>query len=167
MPPTASPERTGHPPPAPKPAGMATGSRLAKPPVRPTLRGRSHGPEGRAAPLPLPRGQAYLIAGAVGLVTAIMIGKLVTGDLKDAIVWYDTGRRVLSGAPLATMNDYRYPPTFAVLVAPLCALGLAGFFLTWYVANLVLFGLSIRLAAENMLARLDLRRPHPALPAAG
>ena len=91
-----------------------------------------------------------LIVAAVlcGVVTAAMIGKFLAGDFKDAEVWYDAGQRVLTGQTLAQLPHYRYPPTFAVLVAPLCALGFAVFFFSWYALNLLLFGLSVRAAAR-------------------
>ena len=82
----------------------------------------------------------------VVLLTAYMAGKYLHHDFKDAEVWYDAGRRVLEGWTLANLPHYRYPPTFAVLVAPLCALGFAPFYFAWYVINLWLFGASGGLA---------------------
>jgi hypothetical protein len=75
-----------------------------------------------------------------------MVGKFLHGDYKDAEVWYDAGRRVLTGDTLAGLPHYRYPPTFAVLVAPLTALGFAPFFFIWYLLNVALFGASAWLA---------------------
>jgi len=79
------------------------------------------------------------------LLSAYMVGKFLHHDFKDAEVWYDVGRRVLNGDSLAGLDHYRYPPTFAVLIAPLCSLGFAGFFFSWYAINLCLFFLSLRL----------------------
>ncbi len=79
------------------------------------------------------------------LLTAVMIGKYLHNDYKDAEVWYDAGRRVLSGQTLTQLPHYRYPPTFAVMVAPLAALGFPAFFFIWYGTNLILFGISLRL----------------------
>jgi len=88
-----------------------------------------------------------LVSGVlVVLLTAYMAGKYVHHDFKDAEVWYDAGRRVLEGRTLANLPHYRYPPTFAVLVAPLCALGFAPFYFAWYLINLWLFGVSGALA---------------------
>ena len=75
-----------------------------------------------------------------------MAGKYLHHDFKDAEVWYDAGRRVLEGRTLANLPHYRYPPTFAVLVAPLCALGFAPFYFAWYLMNLWLFHASGDLA---------------------
>jgi hypothetical protein len=103
--------------------------------------GRRSRNEPFAARLALP------IAGLlVALLTAYMVGKFLHGDFKDAEVWYDAGRRVLNGQGLANLPHYRYPPTFAVLVAPFCALGFASFYFLWYVGNLWLFSVSGRLA---------------------
>jgi hypothetical protein len=77
-----------------------------------------------------------------------MVGKFLHHDYKDAEVWYDAGRRVLTGETLAGLPHYRYPPTFAVLVAPLAALGFPAFFFLWYGINLGLFGVSLWLAGE-------------------
>jgi hypothetical protein len=88
-----------------------------------------------------------VVAGVLfALVSAIMVGKFLHGDYKDAEVWYDAGRRVLTGDTLAGLPHYRYPPTFAVLVAPLAALGFAPFFFIWYLLNVALFGVAVWLA---------------------
>ena len=88
--------------------------------------------------------RAYIAAGVVAvLVTAVMVGKLLRGDLKDAPVWYDAGRRVLTGQSLIRLRSYRYPPTFAVLIAPLAALPFPAYFLIWHLLNLALFGLGL------------------------
>jgi len=80
------------------------------------------------------------------LLTAYMVVKFLNGDFKDAEVWYDAGRRVLSGESLANLPHYRYPPTFAVLVAPLTFFGFGPFFFSWYAINLLLFRQCGRLA---------------------
>lgn len=107
----------------------------------------------------LPHGEArprwWLWAAVVllVLVTAAMVGKFLHHDYKDAEVWYEAGRRALEGRSLAGLPHYRYPPTFAVLVAPLAALGFGPFFFVWYAVNVGLFavsvGLSRRLAAPT------------------
>ena len=84
------------------------------------------------------------------LLTAYMAGKYLHHDFKDAEVWYDAGRRVLKGWTLANLPHYRYPPTFAVLVAPLCALGFAPFYFAWYVINLWLFGAMVVLSMAGL-----------------
>jgi len=90
-----------------------------------------------------------MIAAALcALVTAAMIGKFLARDFKDAAVWYDAGQRVLTGQTLAQLPHYRYPPTFAVLVAPLCVFGFGWFFFSWYALNVLLFGLSVRAAGS-------------------
>jgi len=97
--------------------------------------------ESRAARL------ALLTSGLlVLLLSAYMVGKILHGDFKDAEVWYDAGRRVLNAQGLANLPHYRYPPTFAVLVAPFCALGFAPFYFLWYVGNLWFFARSGGLA---------------------
>jgi hypothetical protein len=87
------------------------------------------------------------------LVTGVMIGKFLHGDYKDAEVWYDAGRRVLAGESLAYLPHYRYPPTFAVLVAPLAALGFGAFFFIWYALNVVLFAVSLWMAVRLVGSR--------------
>ncbi|MFB3879863.1 MAG: glycosyltransferase family 87 protein [Armatimonadota bacterium] len=82
------------------------------------------------------------------LVTAVMVGKFLHHDYKDAEVWYDAGRRALEGRSLAGLPHYRYPPTFAVLAAPLAALGWPAFFFIWYATNVVLFAVSVWLTGE-------------------
>ncbi len=96
---------------------------------------------------------AWMVAGVLfALVSAIMVGKFLHGDYKDAEVWYDAGRRVLIGDTLAGLPHYRYPPTFAVLVAPLAALGFAPFFFIWYLLNVALFAASVWLARAVVFA---------------
>lgn len=111
-----------------------------------------------------PRGLRWARATAgvlLFLVTGVIIGKFLHGDYKDAEVWYDAGRRVLDGRSLAYLPHYRYPPTFAVLVAPLAALGFEAFFFIWYVLNVVLFavslGVAVRLASPGESAALRSR----------
>ncbi len=90
---------------------------------------------------------AWVIVGLLfTLLSAIMVGKFLHGDYKDAEVWYDAGRRVLTGDTLAELPHYRYPPTFAVIVAPMATLGFAPFFFIWYLLNVALFGLAVWLA---------------------
>jgi hypothetical protein len=90
-----------------------------------------------------------------------MVGKFLRHDYKDAEVWYDAGRRVLAGETLAGLPHYRYPPTFAVLVAPLAALGFAPFFFLWYGVNVGLFEASVRMAWK--LVGVDGDGPRPPL----
>ncbi len=87
-----------------------------------------------------------IASGLAVLLTLYMAGKYVNGDLKDAEVWYEAGRRVLTGKDLAWLPHYRYPPTFAVLISPLCAFGSGAFYFLWYAINLALFGLLLRLS---------------------
>ena len=125
------------------------------------------GAEGRGCPAAEPcarrRGRAavrwaYIAAGVVALlITVVMVGKLLRGDLKDAPVWYDAGRRVLTGQSLIRLRSYRYPPTFAVLIAPLAALPFPAYFLVWHLLNMALFALTVRQAAH--LAALGQPRP--------
>jgi len=97
------------------------------------------------------------------LTTAVMVGKLRKGDYKDAEVWYDAGRRVLAGETLEGLPSYRYPPAFAVMIAPLCALPFPAFFLGWYGTNLALFFVSLRLASHLVSSPADRQgRPPPA-----
>lgn len=105
------------------------------------------GPLDPAAGRKYPLHPAWVVAGVLfALVSAIMVGKFLHGDYKDAEVWYDAGRRVLTGDTLAGLPHYRYPPTFAVLVAPLAALGFGPFFFIWYLLNVALFGVAVWLA---------------------
>ena len=99
--------------------------------------------EARAAAVALVVAAVLLV-----LVTVTMALKFRAGDFKDAEVWYDAGRRVLTGETLAQLPHYRYPPTFAVLVAPLCALPFAAFFFVWYGLNVALLAVSARLAVR-------------------
>ncbi len=90
---------------------------------------------------------AWVVAGVLFvLVSAVMVGKFLHGDYKDAEVWYDAGRRVLTGDTLAGLPHYRYPPAFAVFVSPLAALGFAPFFFVWYLLNVALLGVAVWLA---------------------
>jgi hypothetical protein len=66
---------------------------------------------------------------------------------KDAGIWYDVGRQVLAGQPVGR-NDYRYPPTFAVLVSPLTALPSTVYYFLWYLLNAALFVVAVRLARQ-------------------
>jgi hypothetical protein len=91
--------------------------------------------------------RVWLVAGGVVLLlTPLMIGKLLSGDVKDAPVWYDAGRRVLAGQSLIGLRSYRYPPTFAVLMAPLAALPFSAYFIIWYLLNAGFFVLIVRQA---------------------
>ncbi len=82
----------------------------------------------------------------LALLTLVMVGKLRHHDYKDAEVWFDVGSRVLHGQPILHVQTYRYPPAFAVFVAPLCAFGWRAFFFLWYALNVGLFLWSVRLA---------------------
>ena len=98
-----------------------------------------------------------LIAAAVIalLVTLVSCIKALNGDLKDADVWWRAGQRVLHDEPVIGIRDYRYPPAFAVFISPLCALPRLAFFLVWYLINLGLFALSLRLTARLLDARSE------------
>ncbi len=100
----------------------------------------------KAAPSTVPTAARVTALVLFVLCTAIMVGKFLHHDYKDAEVWYDVGRRVLTGQPILHLVHYRYPPTFAVLIAPLCLLPWPAFFLTCYGLNIVFFALSARLA---------------------
>ena len=105
-----------------------------------------------------PRGLLWARATAgllLVLVTVVVVGKFLHGDYKDAEVWYDAGRRVLDGRSLAYLPHYRYPPTFAVLVAPLAALGFGAFFFVWYGLNVALFAGSLALAVRLVCSRTE------------
>lgn len=97
-----------------------------------------------------PTGRGLLVASGVVLllVTGAMVAKHLHHDWKDAPVWYDAGRRVLSGDVLVGIENYRYPPTFAVLIAPLCLLPFAAFWFVWYGINLALFVVSVWLTGR-------------------
>ena len=109
-----------------------------------------------------PRWWLWVAVVLLVLVTAAMVGKFLHHDYKDAEVWYEAGRRALEGRSLAGLPHYRYPPTFAVLVAPLAALGFGPFFFVWYGVNVGLFGVSVWLTGEMVLPKR--RRPHPLPP---
>jgi len=102
-------------------------------------------PEARREETALPRAAVLAAAAMFGLVTVAMVGKFLHHDYKDAEVWYDVGRRVLEGRSLLRLQHYRYPPTFAVLVAPLCLLPWSAFFFTWYALNVALCAQCVRL----------------------
>jgi hypothetical protein len=93
-----------------------------------------------------PRWWLWVAVALLLLVTAVVVGKFLHHDYKDAEVWYEAGRRALEGRSLAGLPHYRYPPTFAVLVAPLAALGFGPFFFVWYAVNVGLFVVSVRLS---------------------
>lgn len=96
----------------------------------------------------LPEAATIAAVALLALVTLAMVGKFLHHDYKDAEVWYDVGRRVIEGRSLLHLQHYRYPPTFAVLVAPLCLLPWPAFFFVWYALNLALLGLCVRMAAR-------------------
>ncbi len=81
---------------------------------------------------------------ALLLLTRWMAGKFDHHDFKDAEVWFDVGSRVLHGQPILHVQTYRYPPAFAVFVAPLCMFGWRAFFFLWYGLNVALFLWSVR-----------------------
>jgi len=93
-----------------------------------------------------PRWWLWVAVALLLLVTAVVVGKFLHHDYKDAEVWYEAGCRALEGRSLAGLPHYRYPPTFAVLVAPLAALGFGPFFFVWYAVNVGLFVVSVRLS---------------------
>jgi hypothetical protein len=82
------------------------------------------------------------------LTTAVMVGKYLHHDWKDVPVWYDVGWRVLTNQALVGLASYRYPPTFAVLISPLCALPFGVFFFLWYGVNAVLCAVAVRQTAR-------------------
>lgn len=89
------------------------------------------------------------VALALGLVVVLSLGvalRFSAGEVGDTRTWYDVGRRVLTGASLVGLPEYRYPPTFALLVAPLSLLPFGVFFFAWYAINLGLFAVSVHLA---------------------
>lgn len=93
--------------------------------------------------------RGHLIIGALLLLlTVYMVGKYLHHDLKDTSVWYDVGRRVLTGQTLVNLPHYRYPPTFAVIIAPLCIFGQAFFYFAWYALSLLFFYYATRLSAH-------------------
>ncbi len=96
----------------------------------------------------LPRAAVIAAATVFGLVTVAMVGKFLHHDSKDAAVWYDVGRRVIEGRSLLRLGSYRYPPAFAVLVAPLCLLPWPAFFFTWYALNVALLVQCLRFTAR-------------------
>lgn len=94
----------------------------------------------------LPRwaaGAAFVLVLMVSIAVAARFSRGETGDMRT---WYDVGRRVLAGETLVGLPEYRYPPTFAVLTAPLAALPFGVFCFLWYAINLGLFVASMRLA---------------------
>lgn len=94
------------------------------------------------------RGATAVFAALFLLLTAYMVAKYLHRDLKDAEVWYDAGRRALTGRPLVGLAHYRYPPAFAVMIAPLCLLPEPAFFFLWYLLGVALFLVSVYLAAR-------------------
>ena len=109
-----------------------------------------------APPPARPRAVVLAATAVCGLVTVAMVGKFLHHDYKDAEVWYDVGRRVLEGRSLLRLQHYRYPPTFAVLVAPLCLLPWPAFFFTWYALNVALFVQGVRFTTR-LVASADPR----------
>ncbi|MGD0113900.1 MAG: glycosyltransferase family 87 protein [Armatimonadota bacterium] len=104
----------------------------------------------RAGARAYPHARRVLIsAGMIALVvTLVILLKAHSDDLKDADVWWKAGQRVLHGGPLTGIKDYRYPPTFAVFMSPLCVLPRRAFYVVWYLINVGLFALSVRLTAR-------------------
>ncbi len=94
------------------------------------------------------RGLQAAAAILFALLTGVMVGKYLHHDWKDAPIWYDVGWRVLTKQTLVGLTGYRYPPTFAVLISPLCALPFGVFFFLWYALNAVLFAVAIRQTAR-------------------
>jgi len=91
----------------------------------------------------------WAMAAAFLVVAAVSAGVAATfsrGEVGDAPTWYEVGRRALAGESLVGLPEYRYPPTFAVLISPLTVLPFPLFFFVWYAINLGLFFESTRLA---------------------
>jgi hypothetical protein len=92
----------------------------------------------------LPKAAAITGTALLAMTTLVMVAKFLHHDYKDAEVWYDVGRRVIEGRALLHLAHYRYPPAFAVMVAPLCLLPWPAFFFGWYALNVVLFVQCVR-----------------------
>lgn len=86
-------------------------------------------------------------------------------SIKDYLVWYETGQLVLRGAEVYPDQwhkfPFMYPPSCALFLAPLSALGKAGLIATLVLVNAVAWILSIRFSVH--LATGTTRRAHLAL----
>ncbi|MDQ6656101.1 MAG: DUF2029 domain-containing protein [Verrucomicrobiota bacterium] len=107
---------------------------------------------------------ALAIFGAVLLVfSAVPIANAILGEsIKDYELWHDTGQQVLHGEeiyPTAAIKfPFMYPPTAALLLAPVSALGKTGLVAALVVLNAGAWLASILLSAR--LATGEWKRPH-------
>jgi glycosyl transferase family 87 len=83
-------------------------------------------------------------------------------SIKDYIVWYEAGQQLLHGAEVYPNRwhkfPFMYPPSCALFLAPLSALGKTGLVLTLVVVNAAAWICSIVFSVQ--LATGERRRPH-------
>ena len=99
-----------------------------------------------------------VVYGGITLANALIPGK----SIKDYELWYDTGQHVLRGEPIYPVKKrkfpFMYPPTAALLLAPISALGKTGVVVTLVLMNGAAWTASILLSVR--LATGSWRRQH-------
>lgn len=99
-----------------------------------------------------------LVYGGIAIANALLPGK----SIKDYELWYDTGQRILHGEQIYPLRKakfpFMYPPTAALLLAPISVLGKTGVVVTLTFVNAAAWLASIILAAR--LAAGEWRRQH-------
>ena len=96
-------------------------------------------------------GLVLIVYGGIAIANALLPGK----SIKDYELWYDTGQRVLHGEQIYPNPKKRfpfmYPPSAALLLAPITLLGKTGVVIVLVLVNAVAWAasilLSVRLAA--------------------
>lgn len=101
---------------------------------------------------------ALLVYGGIATANTLLPGKTI----KDYELWFDTGQRVLHGEQIypirQTKFPFMYPPTAALLLAPVSLLGRTGLVVALSLVNAAAWIASIILAVR--LAAGDWRKQH-------
>ncbi|MBA3386292.1 MAG: DUF2029 domain-containing protein [Chthoniobacterales bacterium] len=89
-----------------------------------------------------------LVYGGIAVANALLPGK----SIKDYELWHDTGQRILHGEQIYpkrnTKFPFMYPPSAALLLAPISALGRTGIVVTLSIVNAAAWLASILLSAR-------------------
>jgi hypothetical protein len=106
-------------------------------------------------------GLTLLTFAAFPIANALLPGK----SIKDYELWYDTGQRVVHGAPIYPgpfrKFPFMYPPACAIFFAPFSLLGQVGLVVALVLVNVAAWAASIVFAVR--IATGEWRRAHPLL----
>ena len=99
-----------------------------------------------------------IVYGGITIANALIPGK----SIKDYELWHDTGQHVIHGEPIYPVKKrkfpFMYPPTAALLLAPISLLGKTGVVVTLVLVNAAAWTASILLAVR--LATGTWKRQH-------